>query len=104
MVKIDFVQQHQQASTLLLKHQKESQDAGIESLAISSTIITFNNQILALKDQIAAITIKIIDEKFKLASVDKIVAANSSIVEYICGNLKRLSQEIQEVHARCLMI
>jgi hypothetical protein len=66
---------------LLLEHQRISQDKGKEALFISENILNLNNQIIA--------------ENYNLANVEKDIAANSTIIEYICIDLKRTSDEIK---------
>jgi hypothetical protein len=90
-----LLQQHHHATTLLLKHQKESQEKGKEALGISDAILFFNKQILNLKEQIESIKNKINFENYKLASVEKGISSNSSIIYYFCDDLKRISKEIE---------
>jgi hypothetical protein len=73
--------QYQYKTASLLERQQDSQEKSKEALAISERILELNNQIIA--------------ENYKLASVEKDIAANSTIVEYICGNLKNITGEIE---------
>jgi hypothetical protein len=76
-----LLKQHQNKTASLLERQRDSQEKSKEALAISERILELNNQIIA--------------ENYKLASVEKDIAANSTIVEYICGNLRNISSEIE---------
>jgi hypothetical protein len=66
---------------LLLKHQQDSQEKSKEALVISEKILTLNNQV--------------IEENYKLAGVEKDIAANSTIIEFICGDMHRISSQIE---------
>lgn len=93
--------QHQHATSQLIKHRKEYSESGKESLAIHGNILQFENDISSLRDQIETNKNKINFENYKLASVEKVVSANSSIIEYICADLARISKDI-EVRANCI--
>jgi hypothetical protein len=73
-------QQYKNKTNSLLERQQDSQKKGQEAFAISERILDLNNQIIA--------------ENYRLASVEKDIAANSTIVQYICGNLNSISREI----------
>lgn len=69
-------QKHQEKADSLLERQLVSQEKSKEAIAISLRILELNNQIIA--------------EKYKLAGVEKDVAASNTIIEYICENIKRV--------------
>jgi hypothetical protein len=76
-----LVQQYQKRMDQLLHHQKDSCEKGRDAVLISERILDLNNQIIA--------------ENSKLANVEKSIAANSSIIEYICSDMKKIGEKVR---------
>jgi hypothetical protein len=65
----------------LLIHQQRLQEKTSTALLISANILSLGNQL--------------VEENTKLSRVERDVAANSLIIDYLCGNMSRISSEIE---------